>query len=77
MDNTAPHECTEMDRMAGGEKRDGSAGGSASRTISDSDAPDPGGGSSSGLETTEGWHPKTQMDPKCPGLPSFGEPHAG
>ena len=32
-------------------------------------------GTPAGLATTEGWHPWSSMDPDCPGLPSFGEPH--
>ena len=33
-------------------------------------------GGSVRLATTEGWHPQSSMDPKCPGLSSFGEPHS-
>ena len=40
---TAPHECAEMTRTSGGERGMVLAGGSASRTINNSDTPDPGG----------------------------------
>ena len=33
-------------------------------------------GTPAGLATTDGWHPQNSMDPECPGLSSFGEPHS-
>ena len=55
------------------------AGGSASRTIDDRDAPDPGGGGASpggggatGLGTAGGMYPHISMDPNAQGFPALG-----
>ena len=57
------------------------AGGSASRTIDDRDAPDPGGGGGSeswgrgaptGLGTAGGMYPQISMDPNAQGFPALG-----
>ena len=44
MDSTVLHEYVETNRTSGGEKRDGSGGRVTSRTISEDNTPDPGGG---------------------------------
>ena len=33
-------------------------------------------GTPPGLATTEGWYPRSSMDPECPGLSSIGEPYS-
>ena len=53
------------------------AGGSASRTISNNNMPDPGGGRRLAWKRSKDDTHEPPMDPGCAGLPSSGEPYSG
>ena len=74
MDSTVLHECAETNRTSGGKRGMVRVGGSASRTISDSNTPDPGGGHHPAWIGND--RNMTLMDPDGPGtlagFPSLG-----
>ena len=76
MDNTAPHDCVENWKWTeplAGKRGMVRAGGSASRTIDDSDAPDPGGGHHPAWKQPKDGTQRPRWTPNAqPGFPVLG-----